>query len=40
MGDITKDKTVQDILNVFEDKKANLVVCDGAPDVTGIHDID
>ena len=24
----------------FEGGKADLVVCDGAPDVTGLHDLD
>lgn len=24
----------------FEGNKADLVVCDGAPDVTGLHDMD
>ena len=24
----------------MEDEKADLVVCDGAPDVTGLHDMD
>lgn len=40
VGDITKQSTVEDILAAFGNKKASLVVCDGAPDVTGIHDID
>ena len=24
----------------FEGERADLVVCDGAPDVTGLHDMD
>uniref|UniRef100_A0A0B7AHG6 Putative tRNA (cytidine(32)/guanosine(34)-2'-O)-methyltransferase n=2 Tax=Arion vulgaris TaxID=1028688 RepID=A0A0B7AHG6_9EUPU len=39
-GDITKKSTAQDIIGHFEGQHADLVVCDGAPDVTGLHDID
>ena len=45
-GDITKRSTIEEILDRFKtsDKttmnKADLVICDGAPDVTGLHDID
>lgn len=39
-GDITKKETVDEILQKFKGNKANLVVDDGAPDVTGFHDID
>lgn len=39
-GDITKRSTLDRILELFRGKKAQLVVCDGAPDVTGFHDID
>lgn len=39
-GDITKLSTANAIIEHFDDKKAQLVVCDGAPDVTGLHDID
>lgn len=40
-GDITKLETAQKIISYFGDgKKAQLVICDGAPDVTGLHDID
>ncbi|ELR25335.1 ribosomal RNA large subunit methyltransferase J, putative [Acanthamoeba castellanii str. Neff] len=39
-GDITKLSTVQEIIGHFEGKLADLVVCDGAPDVTGMHDMD
>lgn len=41
-GDITKLSTAKSIIDHFggEDQKAQLVICDGAPDVTGLHDID
>lgn len=39
-GDITKHSTAQTIIDKFEGEKSDLVVCDGAPDVTGLHDID
>lgn len=39
-GDITKYETAADIVSQFEGERADLVVCDGAPDVTGLHDID
>lgn len=39
-GDITSEKTAKEIVSYFEGKLADLVVCDGAPDVTGLHDID
>lgn len=39
-GDITSKKTADEIINHFEGKKAQLVICDGAPDVTGLHDMD
>ncbi|CAL4076311.1 unnamed protein product, partial [Meganyctiphanes norvegica] len=39
-GDITKPTTAHSIINHFEGNKAQLVVCDGAPDVTGLHDLD
>ncbi|XP_038638068.1 putative tRNA (cytidine(32)/guanosine(34)-2'-O)-methyltransferase [Scyliorhinus canicula] len=39
-GDITKVSTAQEIIKHFEGQAADLVVCDGAPDVTGLHDID
>jgi len=40
IGDITREKTIQDIQSVFGGKKADLVVSDGAPDVLGDHDFD
>ncbi|KAL8433487.1 hypothetical protein Efla_001084 [Eimeria flavescens] len=39
-GDITHASTVAAILSFFENQPADLVVCDGAPDVTGMRDID
>uniref|UniRef100_UPI00398EE633 tRNA (cytidine(32)/guanosine(34)-2'-O)-methyltransferase n=1 Tax=Pristiophorus japonicus TaxID=55135 RepID=UPI00398EE633 len=39
-GDITKVSTAQEIIQHFEGQASDLVVCDGAPDVTGLHDID
>ncbi|KAL0965424.1 hypothetical protein UPYG_G00281120 [Umbra pygmaea] len=39
-GDITKISTAQEIIRHFEGHPADLVVCDGAPDVTGLHDVD
>jgi tRNA (cytidine32/guanosine34-2'-O)-methyltransferase len=39
-GDITSRATVSAISGLFRGHPADLVVCDGAPDVTGVHDID
>lgn len=39
-GDITALSTAEGIVAHFGGVKADLVVCDGAPDVTGLHDID
>ncbi|XP_076307104.1 tRNA (cytidine(32)/guanosine(34)-2'-O)-methyltransferase-like isoform X2 [Tachypleus tridentatus] len=39
-GDITEESTAHQIISHFKGEKADLVVCDGAPDVTGLHDID
>eukprot|EP00965_Chrysotila_dentata_P114937 3798937-Pleurochrysis_carterae.AAC.3 len=43
-GDITSPATVARVLGEFRqgdtDRLADLVVCDGAPDVTGMHDLD
>ncbi|XP_039625565.1 putative tRNA (cytidine(32)/guanosine(34)-2'-O)-methyltransferase [Polypterus senegalus] len=39
-GDITKLSTAHEIIRHFEGHPADLVVCDGAPDVTGLHDVD
>ncbi|KAI9593333.1 FtsJ-like methyltransferase-domain-containing protein [Syncephalis fuscata] len=39
-GDITKKSTAEQVISYFEGEHADLVVCDGAPDVTGLHDMD
>ncbi|BGP48481.1 tRNA (uridine-2'-O-)-methyltransferase trm7 [Rhodotorula kratochvilovae] len=39
-GDITKTSTAEQIISHFKGGLADLVVCDGAPDVTGLHDLD
>ncbi|PKA55274.1 tRNA (cytidine32/guanosine34-2'-O)-methyltransferase [Apostasia shenzhenica] len=39
-GDITNARTAEVVIRHFDGCKANLVVCDGAPDVTGLHDMD
>ncbi len=39
-GDITSQSTAELIISHFRGSLADLVVCDGAPDVTGLHDID
>lgn len=40
MGDITTKKTAQAVLDLFKGNKADLIISDGAPDVTGFHEID
>jgi tRNA (cytidine32/guanosine34-2'-O)-methyltransferase len=40
VGDITSKATAEEIIAHFQGHLADLVVCDGAPDVTGLHDID
>lgn len=39
-ADITHPKTLQTISNLFEGEKADFICSDGAPDVTGLHDLD
>lgn len=39
-ADITKKSTLDAVLDYFGGVKADIVVSDGAPDVTGLHDID
>lgn len=39
-ADITHPATVSQILDCFDGVKADIVVSDGAPDVTGLHDLD
>jgi tRNA (cytidine32/guanosine34-2'-O)-methyltransferase len=38
--DITRPETVREVLRIFDGKSADIVVSDGAPDVTGLHDLD
>lgn len=40
VGDITTESTAVEIVKRLGGEKADVVVCDGAPDVTGIHDLD
>ncbi|GMK59928.1 hypothetical protein CspeluHIS016_0901450 [Cutaneotrichosporon spelunceum] len=39
-ADITIPSTVPLVLDALGGRKADLVICDGAPDVTGVHDLD
>uniref|UniRef100_A0A7S0ZM02 Putative tRNA (cytidine(32)/guanosine(34)-2'-O)-methyltransferase n=1 Tax=Timspurckia oligopyrenoides TaxID=708627 RepID=A0A7S0ZM02_9RHOD len=39
-GDITQEATLSRIFELFAGEPADLIISDGAPDVTGIHDID
>lgn len=39
-SDITSEECLRSILEIFGGAKADLIVCDGAPDVTGFHDLD
>jgi tRNA (cytidine32/guanosine34-2'-O)-methyltransferase len=39
-GDITSKQTAEEVIVRCGGVKADLVVCDGAPDVTGLHDMD
>ena len=39
-GDITSAATAAAVIERFAGEQADLVVCDGAPDVTGLHDLD
>jgi len=39
-GDITRQKTVEEIQAVFAGHDVDLVVSDGAPDILGDHDFD
>lgn len=39
-ADITHPKTLARILELFGNEKADFVCSDGAPDVTGLHDLD
>lgn len=39
-ADITHPKTLERITEIFQGEKADFVCSDGAPDVTGLHDLD
>jgi tRNA (cytidine32/guanosine34-2'-O)-methyltransferase len=39
-GDITKQETIVNILKHFDNKKVDIIIFDGAPDVTGLLEID
>lgn len=39
-GDITTIGTSNDVIRNLGNEQAELVVCDGAPDVTGLHEVD
>ncbi|XP_006898924.1 PREDICTED: putative tRNA (cytidine(32)/guanosine(34)-2'-O)-methyltransferase-like [Elephantulus edwardii] len=39
-GDITQLSTAREIIQHFQGCPADLVLCDGAPGITGLHDVD
>lgn len=39
-GDITSEVTAKEVISYFDGEHADIVVSDGAPDVTGLHDMD
>ena len=39
-GDVTSLETVQTIIAYFDQQPVDLILCDGAPDVTGVHELD
>lgn len=39
-GDITLYATVEAVISACGGELADIVICDGAPDVTGLHDLD
>lgn len=39
-GDITSYATAHEITSFFGNEPVDLVICDGAPDVTGLHEVD
>eukprot|EP00658_Telonema_sp_P-2_P034444 TRINITY_DN25153_c0_g1_i1.p1 TRINITY_DN25153_c0_g1~~TRINITY_DN25153_c0_g1_i1.p1 ORF type:complete len:300 (-),score=71.78 TRINITY_DN25153_c0_g1_i1:238-1137(-) len=39
-GDITTIETSSEVIRRLGNAKADIVVCDGAPDVTGLHELD
>lgn len=40
VGDITRHETLVSIMTAFAGELCDLVICDGAPDITGFHDMD
>lgn len=40
LGDITTQATADEVVRHLHGQGAELIVCDGAPDVTGVHDLD
>lgn len=38
--DITSSSCLEQLNRIFGNEKADLVICDGAPEVTGFHDLD
>ena len=40
IGDITNQKSLQEIMNIANKEPIDLVICDGAPDVTGFNEFD
>jgi len=40
IGDITNQSTLLEIINLSDNKMIDLVLCDGAPDVTGFNEFD
>lgn len=39
-ADITEPETLDKVTRIFDGKQADIVLSDGAPDVTGLHDLD
>ena len=39
-GDITSKRTAEQVISYFDGNRADIVISDGAPDVTGLHDLD
>ena len=39
-GDITRQDTIEKILSNFDNKKVDVIIFDGAPEVTGVIDVD
>lgn len=39
-GDITSKETADMVISYFDGNRADVVISDGAPDVTGLHDLD